>query len=102
MTTKEYVREKTGRMIPCPGEAHKNGHIDNCEVCAPRWGEVYELAPVDLAKAQVDRLDIDVAMLDVAGDDAMVHHMVEGRCSLVSKSETIPGATRHYWVYRWT
>lgn len=23
---------------PCRGEAHSNPHIDNCGVCAPRWG----------------------------------------------------------------
>ncbi len=22
----------------CTGEAHSNPHIDNCGVCAPRWG----------------------------------------------------------------
>ena len=25
---------------PCPGEAHSNPNIDNCMVCAPRWGVV--------------------------------------------------------------
>lgn len=24
----------------CPGEAHSNPHIDNCALCAPRWGWV--------------------------------------------------------------
>lgn len=24
----------------CTGSAHKNPHIDNCGVCAPRWGWV--------------------------------------------------------------
>jgi len=26
------------RMMPCPGEAHVNAHIDNCGLCAPLWG----------------------------------------------------------------
>jgi hypothetical protein len=27
-------------LIPCPGQAHSNAHIDNCSQCAPRWGWV--------------------------------------------------------------
>ncbi len=33
---KYYVR-KGYRLVPCPGEAHRNAHIDNCMVCAPLW-----------------------------------------------------------------
>ncbi len=29
-----------GLLVECPGEAHTNGFIDNCAVCAPRWGYV--------------------------------------------------------------
>lgn len=30
-----------GRPLqPCKGEAHSNPHIDNCSLCAPRWGWV--------------------------------------------------------------
>lgn len=25
---------------PCHGSAHSNPHIDNCSICAPRWGWV--------------------------------------------------------------
>jgi hypothetical protein len=25
--------------VTCDGEAHSNGHIDFCGVCAPLWGE---------------------------------------------------------------
>ena len=27
-------------LVPCIGEAHSNPNIDNCGICAPRWGEV--------------------------------------------------------------
>jgi hypothetical protein len=27
-------------LIECPGEAHSNPYIDNCSVCAPRWGYI--------------------------------------------------------------
>lgn len=29
-----------GFLVPCKGEAHSNAFIDNCGVCAPRWGLV--------------------------------------------------------------
>ena len=29
-------------LTRCDGEAHTNPHIDNCEVCAPRWGWIGE------------------------------------------------------------
>jgi hypothetical protein len=28
------------RLVPCPGEAHRNAYIDHCMGCAPRWGWV--------------------------------------------------------------
>jgi hypothetical protein len=27
-------------LIKCHGEAHSNAYIDNCSICAPRWGWV--------------------------------------------------------------
>lgn len=27
-------------LVPCTGAAHSNPHIDNCGICAPRWGWV--------------------------------------------------------------
>ena len=38
-------RVETG-LRPCTGEAHSNAFIDNCMVCAPRWGEVMSYAPL--------------------------------------------------------
>ena len=38
-------RVETG-LVPCTGEAHSNAFIDNCGVCAPRWGEVMSYAPL--------------------------------------------------------
>jgi hypothetical protein len=25
-------------LAACPGMAHSNPHVDNCLICAPRWG----------------------------------------------------------------
>jgi len=38
----QEILEKHGipALIPCGGEAHSNACIDNCMVCAPRWGWV--------------------------------------------------------------
>lgn len=36
------------RLVPCPGSAHSadaGGMVDNCGLCAPRWGYVERLAP---------------------------------------------------------
>lgn len=47
-------------LIECEGEAHSNPYIDNCMMCAPRWGwrEVK-------AEAELDRLRrIELAAAD--------------------------------------
>jgi hypothetical protein len=31
-------REGIDSLYRCDGEAHRNPHIDNCGMCAPRWG----------------------------------------------------------------
>jgi len=33
-------------LAECSGEAHTNTHIDNCGVCAPRWGLVGDTVKV--------------------------------------------------------
>ena len=47
-----YVHQMTGREVDCPGEAHSNPFIDNCGVCAPNWGKVPEVLPVDMEEAR--------------------------------------------------
>ena len=63
---REAERALTGKLVPCPGEAHDpavGGMIDNCGICAPRWGEVEERAPLDLADAFKRGLDIPFGLL---------------------------------------
>jgi len=36
-------RRKTGKLVPCDGEAHSNAFIDHCFDCAPRWGQKEEV-----------------------------------------------------------
>ena len=44
-------RVETG-LVPCTGEAHSNAFIDNCMICAPRWGQVMSYAPLTPAACQ--------------------------------------------------
>ena len=64
-----YERQPTGRMLPCTGDAHSNPHIDNCMICAPRWGEVPEYAPTDFDAAK--REGLVVRAVDVPDDMVM-------------------------------
>lgn len=61
-----YEQLPTGELGPCPGAAHSNAYIDHCGVCAPRWGQVEVLHPVDLAAAA--REGILVACGHIADD----------------------------------
>lgn len=36
-------------LVTCPGEAHENMHIDNCGLCAPRWGMMMSYKPTTLS-----------------------------------------------------
>jgi hypothetical protein len=47
-----FTPAKTGKLVPCTGEAHTNGFQDHCGVCMPRWGEVEEREVVTLAILQ--------------------------------------------------
>lgn len=98
---KEYVREKTGRLIPCAGEAHKNPFIDNCGMCAPRWGEVEELAPFDLAKARAERLDLPACDLNEAENAEMMAARDRGEVTLEKAVRKHGWGSRHYHVFRW-
>jgi hypothetical protein len=37
-----------GLQLPkqCPGDAHSNPHFDNCSLCAPHWGWIFEKTKV--------------------------------------------------------
>jgi hypothetical protein len=63
VAVKLYIRTKTGKMVKCTGEAHTNPFIDNCALCMPRWGEVEELAPVDLCAAKVGNFAVSLGEL---------------------------------------
>ena len=97
----EYKRTKTGRLIPCPGEAHRNAFIDNCGHCAPRWGEVEEMAPVDLDAAKRAGLDVAACDLSEEQDAAMMAAVKRGEARLVSVTRRKRWGSTSYYVFRW-
>lgn len=104
-TTKEprlYVRKPTGRMIPCPGEAHGNAYIDNCMTCAPGWGTLPELEPVDIELARKQRLDIRVVDLDEHEEAIMHEYRKRGEVTLVSIRRRRRHGHTSFMVWRWT
>ena len=94
----EYEQKKTGRMIPCPGEAHSNAFIDHCGLCMPGWGEIEELAPIDLEDAKNRRLDVPAPDLDNEQMKDMMAREKAGEVKLVS----VRRGNTFYSVYRWT
>ena len=42
----ELLRLEVKPLVKCTGEAHSNPFIDNCSMCAPRWGWIGEKVQV--------------------------------------------------------
>ncbi len=93
----EYKRKKTGRKIPCPGEAHSNPHIDHCGICLPGWGEIDELAEIDFEAAKNARQDIPLPGLTSAQYKMMEARSDAGECVMVG----VDRRNSWYNVYRW-
>ncbi len=99
----EYVREKTGRMIPCTGQAHKPGvDQDHCMVCLPRWGEVEEYAPLDLDKARADKLDVPCYMLSTKQFEDLVGQGTIENVIWYTLHKGERRVSSSYCVFRWT
>ncbi len=98
---KEYVREKTGRQISCPDESHEDQDSDECELCGMR-GQVDELAPVDLAKAIAEGLDVNVDDLDEAQLEKVEEMIQRSEADPVLVRRKVPDGYLSYFVYRWS
>ncbi len=76
-----YQLQATGRMVPCPGEAHSNPWIDNCMICAPKWGEIPEReAPLNATRlAEVLNMGMAVWCSNVAriGEQNGIVHVTQ-------------------------
>jgi hypothetical protein len=64
-------------FVPCTGAAHSNVYIDNCGVCAPRWGVVMvprEFATLgEMRDAREALLDLLIMVRDEAFAMTAVH-----------------------------
>lgn len=98
----EYQMKKTGRLIPCPGEAHSNPYIDNCMICAPRWGEIEELEPVNLEEARAQGLDIRMTDFRHGPEFDAAKKLIEsGEATLVNVDRKKSYGSVNYNVLRW-
>ena len=82
-----YTRKPTGRLVPCPGAAHSNPHIDNCSICAPKWGQVAEvespLTVEQIVAACAEGFDVSAADMS---DDAL-DTLIAAGVKLVNREE---------------
>lgn len=98
----EYIREKTGFKIPCPGQAHQFGvDQDHCGVCMPNWGEIDEYALVDLKRAQQERLDISCGDLSHTNDAEFACRIRKDLKDELVTLVSIRHGNVSYMVYRW-
>jgi hypothetical protein len=48
--------KKGYHLIACPGAAHSNAFIDNCGLCAPRWGFIEVLEGCNSLEEHRDKI----------------------------------------------
>lgn len=90
-----YQRPKTGRLVPCPGSAHSNPYIDHCMLCMPRWGQVEEESPIDLAAAR------NAGQVVPYFNELDEEDMLKAGAKLVGVREERRGCTSFYNVFMW-
>lgn len=100
--SREYKRKPSGKTIPCTGDAHSNPFIDHCLQCAPGWGEIPVLEPVDIDEAREGKLDIRPRDLDEHQEKVMQDHRRRGEVSLVTVRRRVRRGHQTYLVWRWT
>lgn len=97
----EYQRRKTGRKVPCTGEAHSNPYIDHCMRCAPEWGIVDEYEPA-LSLEAVERIvasGLAVAAFDVS-TEALAALRLSKTIEMVGVEHRKPYGSTSYFVFR--
>jgi hypothetical protein len=99
---KLYERKKTGKLVPCPGEAHSNPHIDNCMLCMPRWGEIEERAPIDFGEARLLGQAVPFSgMSHQEHDVAQALTKSDGALQLMVEEKLRGGNLASYYVLAW-
>lgn len=91
-------REVVGEE-PCTGEAHSNPWIDNCALCAPKWGVMPVYKPVDVIEATNAGYAVPLADLTDEEFDAANAMFVEGLVKRVHVTEKRCSCTGSYYVF---
>jgi hypothetical protein len=86
---------------PCPGDAHTNGHIDNCMVClSNRWGFVKAYAPIDVVAECAKGKAVRASDLSRPGDHkAFDAADANPELQLIGATEKRRGSSSHFYVF---
>lgn len=91
----KLVAAKEAGLVPCIGEAHSNAYIDNCLLCAPKWGQMMSYEKVPLAECKpgfaVSYNDSEL--------DAFYAAEKEGKVSMVMVTEKTRTTTSSFFVW---
>ena len=85
-----YERGTTGNLVDCPGEAHSNAFIDHCGLCAPRWGKVEEVAPLDMGEVRASGMAISCH--DLTRDQCKIEESHGAVLVSIQKARRKPGS----------
>lgn len=89
-----YRRKPTGQMLPCTGDAHSNPYIDNCMICAPRWGEVPAYHPADIIEAMKSKLPVPLWMLSEDQRESVDTDLIPAGKAAIEMIEVTTGKKR--------
>lgn len=97
----KLVARKEAGLVPCPGEAHSPevaGGIDNCGLCAPRWGEMMKYEEPTPAACE-EGFAVPVGWVD-ANFEAFEKATAEGKARMVEVVESHRSHKSYYnaWV----
>lgn len=102
-------REEAG-LVECPGEAHSNPFIDNCMLCAPRWGQMMSYKPTPLAACLEEGFAVSVnstyadsgkaaERLNSGTSDEFKAAEKEGKVRMVMVTETCRSHTSSFFAW---
>lgn len=84
-------------LVKCPGEAHENAYIDNCMLCAPRWGQTMSYEPPTVESV----LAGFAVMLSETRDNRAPFEDAEreGKITMVHVTEKTRATTSSFYVW---
>ena len=84
-------------LVKCVGEAHENAFIDNCMLCAPRWGKMMSYEPPTVESV----LEGYAVPLSATAEVRTLFETAEreGKIKMVHVIERYSGCTSSYYVW---